>query len=127
MILLANEILGSQQVRLGGMDIAVERNAYGSQIDSFEATVEVNDPTSKAAFSLPGVFIRAPRISQVGSGVTVLARFAEAPVLVRQGKLLAASFHPELTDCGKLHAYFAQSLCGLRSIGQVTERRASNG
>jgi 5'-phosphate synthase pdxT subunit len=127
MILLANEIIGSQQVRLGGMDISVERNAYGSQIESFEATIEVNDPESKERFTLPGVFIRAPRISRVGKGVTVLARFAEAPILVRQGKLLAASFHPELTDCGRLHAYFAQNLCGQRSIGHVTERQMPHG
>lgn len=109
-ILLAKEIENSDQPRLGLMDIAVIRNAYGRQIESFEA--EFNPlPAALNGSELQGqtltaVFIRAPVISRVGAGVAVLAEFESRPVLVRQQRLLAATFHPELTENAAIHRYF---------------------
>ena len=87
-ILLAKNVFGPRQPSWGMIDIDIERNAYGRQVDSFQATLE--PPYS-------GVFIRAPRIRRVGAGVEVMARFEGEPVLVRQGRIFAATFHPELT------------------------------
>lgn len=103
LVLLAREIRGSQQPRLGLLDIAVLRNGYGRQVESFEADLEI-PALGEAPFR--GVFIRAPLVEAVGPGVEVLATFAGKPVLVRQGNLLAASFHPELTSDLRLHSYF---------------------
>lgn len=110
LILLARTITAGEpdQPRLGLMDVVVERNAYGRQVDSFESDLDV--PTLGPA-PLRGVFIRAPRVSAVHNGVEVLASHEGAPVLVRQGRLLGASFHPELTDDLRLHRYFL-SLAG---------------
>lgn len=103
-ILLAREIVGSEQVRFGLMDMTIERNAYGRQVDSFEASIPV---PSLGAPPVTGVFIRAPRIVSVGSSVDVLATFEDHPVLVRAGNLLALSFHPELTGDYRIHRSFA--------------------
>jgi len=106
MILLAKEIEGSDQPRLGLMDITVRRNAFGRQIDSFEADldVEVIDGSPVRA-----VFIRAPFVTEVRGDAKVLARLATGEiVMVRQGNLLAAAFHPELTDDTRVHEYFAE-------------------
>ncbi len=108
MILMAKDVEDSNRSRLNLMDIKVRRNAYGSQVDSFEAEVEVpalgNPP-------LRAVFIRAPVIQCVGPGVEVLARLADGtPVAVRQGNLLAAAFHPELTGDLRFHAYFLKMM-----------------
>ncbi|WP_319414929.1 pyridoxal 5'-phosphate synthase glutaminase subunit PdxT [Marispirochaeta aestuarii] len=103
MILMAKEIVGREQFKLNLLDISVERNAYGRQIDSFEAEFEHSLPLQGP---LHGVFIRAPRIAKVGPDVRVLARFEDCPVLVQQEKYLAASFHPELTENLELHRYF---------------------
>jgi pyridoxal 5'-phosphate synthase pdxT subunit len=111
LILMADEIDGSEQTRLGGLDIRVERNAYGSQVESFEAKIDVDDPASRLKFEIDGLFIRAPRITRVGAGIGVLASFAGVPVLVRRGPILGMSFHPELTECPRLHEYFARELC----------------
>jgi 5'-phosphate synthase pdxT subunit len=92
-ILLAREVRGPAQPSLGLLDAVVERNAYGRQVDSFEAPLE----TSLEGGPLPAFFIRAPRLRDLGPGVEVLARHAGEPALVRQGKILAATFHPELT------------------------------
>ncbi|MFP4300738.1 MAG: pyridoxal 5'-phosphate synthase glutaminase subunit PdxT [Spirochaetaceae bacterium] len=102
-ILLAKEIRNSHQPRLALMEMEVERNAYGRQVESFEATF-----TSElfAEEPLRGVFIRAPIIRSVREPVEVLASYEDLPVVVRQGALLAATFHPELTDDPRLHAYF---------------------
>ncbi|MEA2498359.1 MAG: pyridoxal 5-phosphate synthase pdxT subunit, partial [Actinomycetota bacterium] len=101
MILLANEVTGRDPAphRVGGLDISVERNAYGRQVDSFEADLDVEglDGTFRA------VFIRAPAVAQVGDGVDVLASVDERPVLVRQGNVLASSFHPEMTGDHRIH------------------------
>ena len=103
-ILLAKEIVGSSQPRLGLMDITAERNAYGRQIDSFETTVEVKGIEGGP---VPAVFIRAPVIKAVGPACEVLAEHEGEPVLVREGRLLAGAFHPELTEDLRLHRYFA--------------------
>jgi 5'-phosphate synthase pdxT subunit len=115
MILLADKILDGRddQRHFGVLDITVRRNGYGRQVDSFEADLELDTARSGGAQrSLPfhGVFIRAPRVEAVGPDVEVLASFDGDPVLVRQGRLLAACFHPELTDDVRLHQLFL-SLC----------------
>ena len=102
-ILLAREIVDSRQARLGLMHITVERNAYGRQIDSFEAEMEVRGAGEER---VTGVFIRAPRIVRVDPGVEVLARFEDDAVVVREGRFLALTFHPELTDDTRIHDLF---------------------
>jgi pyridoxal 5'-phosphate synthase pdxT subunit len=92
-ILLAREVLRPKQRSLGVLDATVERNAYGRQIDSTILTLETELPGGP----LEMVFIRAPRITRVGEGVEVLASRDGSPTLVRQGHLLAATFHPEMT------------------------------
>ena len=104
MILLADKILDGRddQRHFGVLDITVRRNGYGRQVDSFESSLElVGD-----AKPFRGVFIRAPRVEAVGPDVAVLASYDGDPVLVRNGPLLAACFHPELTDDARLHARF---------------------
>jgi 5'-phosphate synthase pdxT subunit len=99
MILMATEVEDGEPV-LSLLDIRVARNAYGRQVDSFEADVEApavsDDP-------LRAVFIRAPVVESVGAGVDVLAELRGAPILVEQGNLLAAAFHPELAGDPRLH------------------------
>lgn len=103
MVLLAKDIEGSGQTRLGLMDITVRRNAFGRQVDSFEADIHVPVLGERP---LRGVFIRAPQVTVVGPGVETLASFDGKAVLVRQGPLLAGAFHPELTADRRLHRYF---------------------
>ncbi|MEW6446910.1 MAG: pyridoxal 5'-phosphate synthase glutaminase subunit PdxT [Bacillota bacterium] len=103
MVLLAREIEGSNQPRLGLMDIRVRRNAFGRQVDSFETDLEI-PVLGKEPFR--GVFIRAPYVLEAGQGVEVLCSIEGKAVLVRQETLLAAAFHPELTDDLRLHRYF---------------------
>jgi len=103
-IWMAKEILGyPEQPRLGVLDVAVERNAFGRQVESFQEEVQV-----KGLGSFPGVFIRAPVFRRLGEGVEVLAELEGLPVLVRQGRLLASSFHPELTEDARLHRFFLE-------------------
>lgn len=104
LILLARDVENPRQFSLGLLDVGVERNAYGRQRESFEAqgVAELDGrPTP-----LEMIFIRAPRIRRVGAGVEVLARHAAEPVLVRQGTVLAGTFHPELTEDPSVHRYF---------------------
>jgi 5'-phosphate synthase pdxT subunit len=101
-ILLAHHVTNPPQRSLDALDIDVERNAYGTQVDSFEAPLDADAPFA----GLRGVFIRAPRICRVGPGVEVLARHAGEPVLVRAGTVWAATFHPELTDDDRLLAHW---------------------
>jgi pyridoxal 5'-phosphate synthase pdxT subunit len=98
-IVLAREVTNPPQKGLGVLDVAVERNAYGRQVDSFVGEVEA--PTLGG--TLPAVFIRAPKIRRVGEGVDILATRDGEPVLVRQGNVVAATFHPELTADTKVH------------------------
>jgi pyridoxal 5'-phosphate synthase pdxT subunit len=104
MILMAGDVVGDQvaEHRLGLMDISVRRNAYGRQVDSFEAPLEVEGLEEP----FTAVFIRAPVVERVGSKVEVLASHDGLPVLVRQGHLLASSFHPEITNDPRLHKLF---------------------
>jgi 5'-phosphate synthase pdxT subunit len=101
MILLAARIADGDEPVLGLLDVTVQRNAYGRQLDSFEADVSVS---ALGAEPLHGVFIRAPVVSELGDGVEVLARDADGrPIAVRQGRILATSFHPELTSDRRVH------------------------
>jgi pyridoxal 5'-phosphate synthase pdxT subunit len=89
---------------LGLVDLVVDRNAYGRQVASFEADLDLEGDEDK----LRGVFIRAPRVREVGTGVEVLAEHEGEPVLVREGRFLLASFHPELTDDTRVHERFLE-------------------
>lgn len=107
MILMAKEVIDGVpgQPLLGLMDIAVRRNAFGRQVDSFEADLEI---PALGAEPFHAVFIRAPTIERVGKGVEVLARLEDGrAVAVRQGSMLATAFHPELTRDERFHRYFA--------------------
>jgi 5'-phosphate synthase pdxT subunit len=97
-ILLAKKVLGGDVAKLAVLDATVHRNAYGSQIDSFEDDVDVEDTGTMHA-----VFIRAPIIESVGAGVEVLATCRDHPVVVREGNVIAATFHPELAGESGLH------------------------
>lgn len=105
MIVLAERVVGGEPL-FGLMDIGVERNAYGRQVDSFEADVDVDG----IDHPVRGVFIRAPRITDVGEGVRVLAEHEGAPVVLEQGGLLVSSFHPELIGETGLHRYLLAKL-----------------
>lgn len=106
LILLSTEVLDGRddQRSFGVLDATVRRNGYGRQLDSFETDLDVTGLDG----GFHGVFIRAPRIESVGAAVDVLSVHAGDPVLVRQGHVLAAAFHPELTDDGRLHASFVE-------------------
>jgi 5'-phosphate synthase pdxT subunit len=113
MIMLANEVLDGRadQQTVGGIDMTVRRNAFGRQVDSFEVGLGF---TGLAGGPVHAVFIRAPWVESVGEAVTVLATVPASPtapariVAVRQGPLLATSFHPELTGDSRVHAYFVE-------------------
>ena len=104
MILLAKGVLDgrSDQRSFGAIDIDVKRNAYGRQIDSFETDIAPDGMVE----DFHAVFIRAPQIARIGDDVTVLARHNEDVVLARQGSVMVASFHPELTSDTRIHAMF---------------------
>ena len=119
MILLADRVLDGTagQETFGGLDVTVRRNAFGRQVDSFEGTVHVDGIEG----AVPAVFIRAPWVEEVGAGVEVLARVEEQPdqgsgaagaalgriVAVRQGRILATAFHPEMGGDPRVHGLFA--------------------
>src|SRR3954453_23096375 len=105
MILLARDVVDGRpdQESFGAIDVAVRRNAYGRQRDSFEADLAVDGIAGRP---FPGVFIRAPRIESVGERVDVLAHHDDVPVLARQGNVVVASFHPELSGDLRLHEWF---------------------
>lgn len=109
MILLAREVLAGRpdQRCFGAIDITVRRNGYGRQVDSFESELEVRG-FEPGAPGFHGVFIRAPRVERVGAGVEVLAEHDGDPVLLRQGRVTVASFHPELTHDTRLHTQFLE-------------------
>jgi len=103
-ILLARDVRNPAQRSLGALDAVVERNAYGRQIDSSILVA----PSSLPGEPLEMVFIRAPRIVETGPDVEILARRDDFPVLVRQGKLMAATFHPELSGDRRVHRLFVE-------------------
>jgi 5'-phosphate synthase pdxT subunit len=109
LILLARDADKLPRPTFGTLDISAERNAWGRQVHSFTDTVSV----PAAGGDMPGVFIRAPRITRVGRGVEVIARYAGEPVGVRQGHAAAIAFHPELTPDRRLHAWFLREVAGL--------------
>ena len=106
LILLAEKIIDGRadQQQLGGLAITARRNSYGRQIDSFEASITVCDVEN--TFAMNGVFIRAPRIEKVTGDVEVLGTVYGDVVLVRQGNILGATFHPELSDDHRVHEMF---------------------
>jgi pyridoxal 5'-phosphate synthase pdxT subunit len=108
MILLARHAVDGRpdQPHLGLADVVVRRNAFGRQVASFEAELDL----AGEAAPLHGVFIRAPWIEQIGPDVEVLAEWEGHPVLVRQGRVLLAAFHPELTDDTRVHELFLQAV-----------------
>ncbi|MGA2072712.1 MAG: pyridoxal 5'-phosphate synthase glutaminase subunit PdxT [Terriglobia bacterium] len=106
-ILLAKEVLNPAQERLALLDITIERNAYGRQVDS---SVRQGDCPALSERPVEMVFIRAPIIRRVGEAVRVLGRCDGLPVLVEQGNVLAATFHPELTEDESVHRYFIEKL-----------------
>jgi 5'-phosphate synthase pdxT subunit len=105
LILLAREVVAPRQASLGLIDVTVERNAFGRQRESFEADGEARLDVGRVPLSM--VFIRAPRILRAGPEVSVLATWQGEPVLARQGSVLVATFHPELTAEPHVHRYFA--------------------
>jgi pyridoxal 5'-phosphate synthase pdxT subunit len=107
MIALSKEARGGEPPLLRLMNIAVRRNAYGRQVDSFETDLEV---PALGGPPLHAVFIRAPMIESVGPDVEVLASLGGKPVLVRQGNMLVSAFHPELTSDDRVHRYFLEML-----------------
>jgi 5'-phosphate synthase pdxT subunit len=111
-ILMASQVSNPAQDALGLMDLSVERNAYGRQIDSRVVRIDPEQEFTKqtAPGPLEAVFIRAPIIRSLGDGAQVLARYNGDPVLVEQGKHLVATFHPELTPDSRVHQYFLEKL-----------------
>jgi pyridoxal 5'-phosphate synthase pdxT subunit len=105
-ILMAREVLGKEEAphRLGVLEISVTRNAYGRQVDSFETDLEISGIDGRARVA----FIRAPVIERVGPDVEVLAEHEGKPVLVRQDRLLAATFHPEIAGEDRVHEMFVR-------------------
>ncbi|EJP81046.1 pyridoxal 5'-phosphate synthase glutaminase subunit PdxT [Bacillus cereus] len=104
MILLAKTLIGYEEAHIGAMDITVERNAFGRQKDSFEASLSIKGVGEEFI----GVFIRAPYVVEVADNVEVLSKHGDRMVAVRQDQFLAASFHPELTDDHRVTAYFVE-------------------
>jgi 5'-phosphate synthase pdxT subunit len=126
-ILLATKVLHPPQASLGVLDATVERNAYGRQIDS---SIEETPTNLGATFDdgpFETVYIRAPRIQQIGKDVSVLAERDGFPVLVRQGHLLAATFHPELSSDRRVHRYFVDMVRAAKDAarGASTPHRKS--
>lgn len=102
MIMMAREVEGSSQYTLGILDVEVRRNAFGAQVHSFEDSVKVEG----IGEPVTGVFIRAPIVTRLGAQVQNLAEYQDRIVAVRQGNLIGTSFHPELTDDYRMHAWF---------------------
>jgi pyridoxal 5'-phosphate synthase pdxT subunit len=115
-ILLARGVYNPAQASLGLIDIGVERNGYGRQVDSFIAEVE----TAIEGGPLEAVFIRAPRIRGAGPNVEVVASLNDEPVLVREGNILAATFHPELTEDTRVHSLFVEMVVRVAGEARMT-------
>ena len=113
MILLARDVVDGRpdQRSFGAIDLVVQRNGYGRQVDSFETDITLDPELDDDERSFHAVFIRAPKVVDTGDGVDVLARHEGVPVLVRQANVLAAAFHPELSGDPRVHEAF------LRQVG----------
>jgi pyridoxal 5'-phosphate synthase pdxT subunit len=107
LITLATHVTNAPFTPLGLIDISVQRNAYGRQINSFIAPVQIRLDTTS---SFEGVFIRAPKITHIGTGVTPLGWHGENIVLAEKGHILVSTFHPELTDDNLVHRYFLKKI-----------------
>jgi 5'-phosphate synthase pdxT subunit len=119
-ILLAKDVTNPAQISLAALDITVERNAYGRQNDSLILTAQTTLPGAP----LEMVFIRAPRITRTGPAVEILATRDGSPVLVREGHLLAATFHPELSSDHRVHQLFLDLVC--ENVGEKARANASD-
>jgi pyridoxal 5'-phosphate synthase pdxT subunit len=113
-ILLAKVVVDSKQYKLGLMDIIIERNAYGRQIDSFEAELNIKD-----VGYFNGVFIRAPVIKGMYDGAEVLAEYKKSPVMVKQNNILVTTFHPELSNDKRVHQYFLNMAKEFKEIKDI--------
>ncbi|CDZ79518.1 Glutamine amidotransferase subunit PdxT [Candidatus Rubidus massiliensis] len=109
LILMSKHVLCKSVETLQLLDIEVERNAFGRQVESFSTEIEFKVPHKRVNI-IPAVFIRAPRIRKVSKDVLVLAEYNQEPILVQQGIHLGATFHPELTDSLIIHNYFCNTL-----------------
>jgi pyridoxal 5'-phosphate synthase pdxT subunit len=111
-ILMASDVANPQQASLGLMDMQVDRNAYGRQVDSRIARLQLygNSPAESTEDDLEAVFIRAPIIRRLGQDANVLASYQGDPVLVEQGRHLASTFHPELTQDSRVHEMFLRKI-----------------
>lgn len=118
LILLSRSVIDGRpdQLALGTLDVVTRRNAFGRQVDSFEAEIQI-EPLGIAP--LHGVFIRAPQIIEVGDRARVIAEFEGVPVAVEQGPHIALCFHPEMTDDTRLHRYFVER------VDEVVEQGAA--
>lgn len=114
LILLSDRVADAKALsgfeRIGGLNVTTRRNGYGRQLESFETMLEIGPDRESPR---PVAFIRAPVIEDIGADVTVLARHGGYPVAVRQGRILAASFHPEITGDDRLHRHFLQMAAGV--------------
>lgn len=113
-ILLAREVLNPPQTSMGLLDISIERNAYGRQVDSHISQVETNMDGG----AMEAVFIRAPKIKSLGEAVEVLATHGGEPVFVRQKNIFAATFHPELSNDERVHRLFVEQVRRSKSTRQ---------
>ncbi len=104
LILLANSLVGYDQPHLGVMDVKVERNSFGRQVDSFEANLSIEN----VAADYPAVFNRAPHITDVGPSTVILSKHEDRIVMAQDGQFLGCSFHPELTEDHRVTAYFVK-------------------
>ena len=121
-ILLAKEIIGSKQPKLGLADISIKRNDYGRQIDSFEADLSIKD-----IGPFKGVFIRAPIIKGFYNGTEILSEYKNNPVMMRQDNILITTFHPELTNDTRVHEYFLNMAAEYKPIREARkELKESN-
>lgn len=120
MIVMANKISGGEEPHLALMDMEVNRNSFGRQRESFETNLDV---PALGPNPFPAVFIRAPHVASVGSDVQVLATYQDRMVAVQQGRHLALSFHPELTDDNRWHAYFLGLVKEAKEEKQAQEQK----
>lgn len=110
-VILLAVAIDPAQPSLGLLDVDVERNAYGRQVHSRVAPIDLDDELGRPT-QVEGVFIRAPKITRTGPAVEILGRFGNDPVLVRQGGIIAATFHPELTDDHRVHRLLVDEEAG---------------